>query len=1397
MRTARRVVLSAGIATLVAITAPGISSLGPIDIGGYQLVSQVRVTRTIGEFTYRAALTNHGEALLEPTAVATSRSAATVLVDDTVAFGSVAAGATTLSRDTFSFRHDRTVPFDWSNIQWNLKAGDKGNHPPVANAGSDLSRAVGSTAQLNGSGSLDIDGDPLTYRWTLTTRPAGSAAAFFDDAAANPSFIVDTPGTYVAQLVVNDRTVDSPPDTVIVSTVNSAPRADAGSDQTAFVQTDVTLSAGRSHDVDGDPLTYRWTMVARAPASTAVLVGPTTVGPTFRIDRSGTYVAELVVNDGFLDSAVDTVVISTLNSAPVANAGPDQTVAAGAQVTLDGTASTDVDGNQLTYRWSLTTQPNGSVASLSASSAAQPTFTADLPGAYIAQLIVFDGTVDSTADTATIETVEPPNRQPVADPGPHRSVRRGAIVELDGRGSSDPDGHALTFAWSLLSKPDGSAAQVFDPTAAVTSFDADADGTYVVQLIVNDGFDVSEPRTVTMTTENLLPVANAGPDQTAALGATIRLDGSSSSDPEGASLQFFWSLIARPAGSTATLSDPAAVNPAFVADAEGVYVAQLILGDGVHSSDPDTVTVTVQTGADLHLSFFDPPSGTRAPGATVIWRVDIRNEGPAATDDVVVHVALPAGYAVTGTPAPSAGAYDLASGVWTVGSLDRNGLRDLRISATVNAGGSTAFAATIDHSSQPDPDLADNTITAPAINRPPVADAGPDRPATSTHSAVTLDGTQSSDAEGDALAFEWAFTLRPVNSTAAFDDARAATPSFVPDQGGPYVARLTVTDPHGATSTDMVTITAGLGLSNVQEEPGRATSALMTPEGGALTVTGGNGVVYTLTVPEGALEEDTQIAMHPIANLKNLPAGESLSAGVHFTPEGLRFVTHATLTMQLPPSMNPNDLIGVAYEGNAEQTRLDLHSVNGQTVTMSVHHFSGKALGGRRLKDILPLNVGLASDLFRIQMSAHAKNISDPAALTTVLARVLREWYVEIVKPALQNGAAPTADAALIMDSILEYDFWLDGVLWAEKVTQTVPFPIEPELGDSEILAVNMMKRWYTLFNDMCLGNPNGDLTADKAKQNPLLAAGLALERPRFLVRQWNILADLHDLDDESLLDGLCAKVVIEKIEAAPGFGPGATESVGVTAGFTIAGGPVRRNPRIRVQFQPGSGIVTFNPSSVNTDSTGIAATLAVWDSSFSQATVKVLANINSVRMVVRNIRRFDQKTFSGPISPGSIDLFVNSRVTLCSTVRVSATVTGVAPGVTFTAPNITFTDFFTDGRETSAGFIPRISGPLTIRATSTADPSVTATTQTMVDPFVGAFGDGNPIVISGGQGTYTIDATGSGDRWVLAPQGNRFVGVNQGGTPLDLTVTDTHAILRGEDSEGNLFEFQVPRICR
>lgn len=149
-------------------------------------------------------------------------------------------------------------------------------------------------------------------------------------------------------------------------------------------------------------------------------------------DVAGSYTAQLIVNDGQADSAPDEVVITTENSQPVANAGPDQTALVGNTVTLDGNGSSDADNDALTFQWSLIAKPEGSAAVLANPDQAQSSFVPDLPGDYLAQLIVNDGQLDSDPDTAMvkIEVAEP--TEPVISDFNPKSASIGDEVTITG-----------------------------------------------------------------------------------------------------------------------------------------------------------------------------------------------------------------------------------------------------------------------------------------------------------------------------------------------------------------------------------------------------------------------------------------------------------------------------------------------------------------------------------------------------------------------------------------------------------------------------------------------------------------------------------------------------------------------------------------------------------------------------------------------------------------------------------------------------------------------------------------------------------------------------------------------------------------------------------------------------
>jgi PKD domain len=377
--------------------------------------------------------------------------------------------------------------------------------------------------------------------------------------------------------------------TICAITLNQPPLADAGPDQTVATLDEVTLDGTGSSDADGDPLTFLWSLSSRPPGSAAVLANAITVNPSITVDVPGNYEVQLIVSDGVDISLADTIMISTTNSAPVADAGDDQSPLVGQTATLDGSASTDVDGDLLQYAWLLTSRPSASNAALSDPGAVMPTFDIDAPGSYEAQLIVNDGTVDSAPDTVVVTTANSP---PVAHAGADQSVFVNEAVTLDASGSVDVDGDALTYQWALTVRPGGSAAVLSNQVDVSPTFTADVPGTYVAQVIVYDGTIYSAADTVTITTENRAPVADAGPVQAIFVNDVVQLDGVGSSDADGDTLTYAWSFNSRPSGSNAVLSNPSVAGPTFTVDRPGDYVAQLIVNDGIADSAPDTLTLT-------------------------------------------------------------------------------------------------------------------------------------------------------------------------------------------------------------------------------------------------------------------------------------------------------------------------------------------------------------------------------------------------------------------------------------------------------------------------------------------------------------------------------------------------------------------------------------------------------------------------------------------------------------------------------------------------------------------------------------------------------------------------------------------------------------------------------------
>ncbi len=195
---------------------------------------------------------------------------------------------------------------------------------------------------------------------------------------------------------------------------NTPPTAEAGAEQVVDAGAAVTLDGRASSDAEGDALAYLWSQV-EGPAVT--LDDPTSDTPVFTAPTVAAATAltfRLVVSDPWIDGTPDETVVTVnvgSNEPPVAHAGPDSAVLGNHDLLLDGTGSSDPDGDPLTYAWSIESGPGGAFDD---PTLARPTFTApavQAAEAVVLKLIVNDGQVNSAPDTVTL-TVSPLVDQP-------------------------------------------------------------------------------------------------------------------------------------------------------------------------------------------------------------------------------------------------------------------------------------------------------------------------------------------------------------------------------------------------------------------------------------------------------------------------------------------------------------------------------------------------------------------------------------------------------------------------------------------------------------------------------------------------------------------------------------------------------------------------------------------------------------------------------------------------------------------------------------------------------------------------------------------------------------------------------------------------------------------------
>ncbi|MBI4863044.1 MAG: hypothetical protein HY815_22685 [Candidatus Riflebacteria bacterium] len=522
-----------------------------------------------------------------------------------------------------------------------------------------------------------------------------------------------------------------------------------------------------------------------------------------------------------------------VNRVPAASAGPTQNVTPSSPVWLDGSGSSDGDGDALTYAW---TQTAGSPVSLSGGSTPRPSFVAPLTRGDMLRfgLVVSDGLESSTASTTV--TV---NQVPVASAGPDRRVVPLASVTLSGTASYDPDGSALTYLWTQVYGPPVG----FPQTTPDAVFAAPSSRGTLMDFNLTASDDLESASDTVRVSVNRLPVADAGPDKVAAPATLVGLDGSRCSDPDGDSLTFLWTQTGGPAVSfpayvatptftvpptrgatltfTLTVSDPVEssaagpvtvrVNRAPVANAgpnQNVSPTAPVTLDGTGSSDPDLDPLvyhwTQVGGPPVSFDPWSPRPTLTAPDisdVTLVFDLEVSDSVETASSTVRV--------GVYSAPIAEAGADQIVIPQATVmlwGSCGGT-RRPVTYRWTQTGGPPVSFGANAPNPTFTAPDArgavltfsllvsdgassTTDTVTV-RVNRAPVASLA-SRFSVTPGAPVVLDATGSQDGDGDVLTYQWTqvggapVALNLAGAKASFT-APAATASSL-------VFRLVVTD---------------------------------------------------------------------------------------------------------------------------------------------------------------------------------------------------------------------------------------------------------------------------------------------------------------------------------------------------------------------------------------------------------------------------------------------------------------------------------------------------------------------------------------------------------------------------------------------------------------------------
>jgi PKD repeat protein len=249
------------------------------------------------------------------------------------------------------------------------------------------------------------------------------------------------------------------------------PVASTGGPYTGHIGSAISFNASGSSDPQHEPLTsYAWNFGDGTTGNG--------VSPSHTFTAAGAYSVSLTVTNTANLSSSATTTASITAQAPVANAGGPYTAGPNVAVTFDGSASSDPQGEALTYAWNFGDGTTGSGVS--------PSHTYTATGNYSISLTVTNtSNLSSPATTSASIAFQPP----AANAGGPYAGLPNVAVNFNGSGSSDPQGKALTYAWNF---GDGNTGNGVSANHTYT-----AAGNYSASLTVTDSLNLSSTATTT------------------------------------------------------------------------------------------------------------------------------------------------------------------------------------------------------------------------------------------------------------------------------------------------------------------------------------------------------------------------------------------------------------------------------------------------------------------------------------------------------------------------------------------------------------------------------------------------------------------------------------------------------------------------------------------------------------------------------------------------------------------------------------------------------------------------------------------------------------------------------------------------------------------------------------